>query len=141
MTGLTVAAGVFSLGLGIVHVAAPVIFRFSAAIGDDRDRSPLGRIAFPVLPYRLRRSDLHGITWIMSNAASYVIVSIGLVDLAWATGWRGVPLVRGAAWIAGWWAVRAVGEWFVGRRAIDLALATLFFALASLHGLIAWTGV
>ena len=138
LTGLIVAAGIFSLGLGVVHVAAPVIFRFPAAIGDDRDAPPLGRIRFPAVPYELRRSDLRGITWIMSNAASYVIVSIGLIDLVWAAGWRGLPVPLVSGWIAGWWAVRAIGEGFVGRRTVDLALAGLFLALATLHGLIAW---
>jgi hypothetical protein len=79
----------------------------------------------------------------MSNAASYVLLSIGLLDLAWAAGWHWLPVVGGGLWVAGWWGIRAGGQLVVGRRRLDLAFATWFAALAVLHlvlglGLVAW---
>ena len=131
------AAGVFSLGLGIVHVAIPRIVRYRLAIGFDGDGDGdgvgLGRIGAGRLSYELRRSDLVGIAWVMSNAASYVLITIGLVELGWAAGWRGVPLGVGALWIAGWWAIRSAGQFALGHRRGDLAVAAWFAVLAAAH--------
>jgi hypothetical protein len=70
----------------------------------------------------------------MSNAATYVLVSIGFVDLGWVAGWRGLPMAGGALWIAGWWAIRSGSQFVVGRRRVDLAFAAWFAGLAALHG-------
>jgi hypothetical protein len=129
-----IAAGVFSVGLGIVHLAVPVIFRFEDAIGPDDLRQPaLTPIGWGPARYALRRRDLVGVAWVMSNAASYVLVSIGLVDLLWAGGATVVPVRPGALWIAGWWAIRAAGQLAVGRRRLDVAIVAWFAALAALH--------
>jgi hypothetical protein len=69
----------------------------------------------------------------MSNAASYVLLSVGLVDLGWAAGWRGLPIVGVALWIAGWWALRSGSQLVVGRRGVDLAFGAWFATLAVLH--------
>ena len=118
LLGLVAASGLFSVALGIVHVSIPALVRYRAAIGGDSDGLPsLGSIGSGAVRYELRRGDLVGIAWIMSNAASYVLVSIGLVDLAWATGSTLVPIQPVALWIAGWWALRAAGQrWSVGGR-------------------------
>jgi hypothetical protein len=134
---LMVAAGVFTIGLGVVHVGIPSILRYSAAIGVDDGRPQLGPVGLPGIDYQLRRADLRGIAWVMSNAASYVLISVGIIDLAWVGGWRGVPVPIGAAWIAGWWAVRSGGQLLVGRRAGDLAIAMWFSGLAFLHVVLA----
>jgi hypothetical protein len=119
----TALAGLFSLGLGIVHVWVPRIFAFDRAIGHDDAAAQLGTIDFGPWSYARRRSDARGLTWVMSNAASYVLVSIGLLDLAWVAGSRVVPVALGGAWIAGWWAMRAGGQMVVGRRVGELAAA------------------
>jgi hypothetical protein len=134
---VTIGAGLFTVLLGLVHVAIPSILRYSEAIGVEAGRPGLGRIALPHVAYQLHRSDLIGIAWVMSNAASYVLVTIGLVDLAWVSGWRGVPIAIGAGWIAGWWAIRAGGQLLVGRRIGDLVIAMWFGALAVVHVAIA----
>ena len=126
-------AGMFSLGLGVVHVAIPVIVRFGRAIGDDADRPPLGVIGVGRATYALRRTDLIGLTWVMSNAASYVLISIGVVDLAWAAGMNVVPIRPVAVWIAGWWALRAAGQLAIGRRPGDWVVVAWLFVLAAVH--------
>lgn len=131
-------AGVFTLGLGVVHLWIPRIFRFERAIGRDGDGGPaLGDVGVGDRRYTLRRADALGLAWVMSNAASLVLISIGLLDLAWLTGWRAVPIGLGAAWIAVWWALRAVSQLAVGRRRIDWAFVAWFGALGVAHMFVA----
>jgi hypothetical protein len=137
-----VVAGVFSVTLGVIHWWVPRIFAFGDVIGKDpihSGGSSLGIIRLGGFAYVRRRSDAIGLTWVMSNAASYVLITIGVVDLAWAVGDRTIPLNVGAAWIAGWWTLRAAGQFAVGHRRVDVAVAIGFAALAALHlALILW---
>ena len=134
MAVLLVIAGAFSFGLGIVHLAIPRLFDFPGAIGaDGPGTQPLHRRALGPWIYQLRRRDVLGLSWVMSNAASYVLLSIGLVDVAWAVGWRGLPVAGGALWIAGWWAIRSGSQFVVGRRMVDIAFVAFFGSLAVLH--------
>lgn len=126
-----IAAGSFTLALGIVHLAIPRLVGYGAALGAARSDLPTLRLLG--LAYRLRPDDLIGLTWVMSNAASYVLITIGLLDLAWALGWRGLPIGLGAAWIAGWWSVRAAGQFVLGRRTGDVLVAAWFGVLAVVH--------
>ena len=130
----TFAAGMFSLALGIVHLWVPRIFALDRAIGTDGPSvAELGSLGGGAWTYRRRRSDAIGIAWVMSNAASYVLVSVGILDLAWVAGDRAVPPGIAGLWIAGWWALRAGGQFAEGRRLGDVAIAGLFTALAIVH--------
>jgi hypothetical protein len=130
----TVVAGVFSVTLGVVHLWIPRIFAIDRAIGTDAaTNGALGVIRFGGWRYARRRSDAVGLTWVMSNAASYVLITAGLVDIMWAAGARPVSIPIGAAWIAGWWGLRAAGQSALGRRSGDVALALAFVALAAWH--------
>jgi hypothetical protein len=136
-----IIAGLFSVILGVVHLAIPRLLDMAAAVGiDGADAPPLHRLAIGGHGYQVRRRDVLGIAWVMSNAASYVLVSIGLLDLAWASGWRALPLVGGAWWITGWWAIRAGSQLTLGRRRSDLAFAGWFAVLAAIHGSVALAG-
>jgi hypothetical protein len=131
-------AGVFAVALGVVHVWVPRIWAFDRAIGvDGAGLPPFGVIRFGRFAYERRRSDLMGLAWVMSNAASYVLVTIGIIDLAWVLGDRTIPLPLGATWIAGWWALRGFGQFALGRRSGDLGMAALFIALAAWHVMLA----
>jgi hypothetical protein len=128
-----VVSGVFSVGLGLIHVMIPRLLDIPAAVGGDGPaRVPLRRLGVAGRAYQVRRQDVIGISWVMSNAASYVLVSIGALDLGWATG-SASPIRWLAAWIAGWWAIRAASQFAVGRRASDLAFVGWFAALSLLH--------
>jgi hypothetical protein len=137
LTFTLIGAGVFSLVLGVVHLRIPAILRYEEAIGADRQRTAIGVVRIWPLRYDLRPRDLVGVAWVMSNAASYVLLTIGLVDILWSTGWRGVPIAIGASWISGWWGIRAAGQLVVGRRSGDVAVAGWFAALALVHLIIA----
>src|SRR5262245_51597221 len=123
-------SGAFTLALGVMHVALPVLIDARTAVGADGSGVAFRRLGGRQLGYRVRRSDVHGLTWVMSNAASYVLITIGLVDVSWLVGWRGVPLVA-AGWIAGWWTIRAGGQFALGHRAGDIAVAAWFGVLAA----------
>jgi hypothetical protein len=127
-------AGTFAVGLGLVHLIIPRLFDFEHAIGvDGPGIGPLRRWTVAGRTYQVRRRDALGLSWVMSNAASYVLMSIGLIDLAWLGGWRGLPIVGGSLWIAGWWAIRSGSQLAVGRRPLDLAFVAWFGILAGLH--------
>lgn len=134
MSSTLIVAAIFTLGLGAVHLRIPAIVRYATAIGADGPGArPLGAIGRGRAAYHLRRQDLIGIAWVMSNAASYVLISIGVVDLRLALGPPDAGLGPLSGWIAGWWAVRAIGQHALGRRPIDLVLAAWFWALAIVH--------
>jgi hypothetical protein len=131
---LLICAGLFTVSLGIVHVVIPVLLDFDHAIPSaTADPSLLRPLRVGPIRYQVLRSDVRGVGWVMSNAASYALVSIGLVDLA-----AGPALMSDggrllALWIAGWWLVRAGGQFVVGRRGGDVLVAGWFEILALVH--------
>lgn len=134
MLSALTAAGVFTVALGIVHIAIPLLMDFdhaipTAAVSPGR----LHVLAFAGLRYEVRRSDVRGIAWVMNNAASYVLITLGAADLA-ARSWLTTDIGRLLAlWAVGWWALRAVGQFVLGRRVGDVAVGALFGALAVVH--------
>ncbi|MBI3360578.1 MAG: hypothetical protein HY023_05645, partial [Chloroflexi bacterium] len=98
-------AGAFTLLLGVAHFFFPILFDFERAVA--KDGPPLKPFRLWFIRYATHRSDVHGIAWVMNHSASYVLVSIGLLDLFW-TFWLGTPHGKLlAVWIAGWWFLRA----------------------------------
>jgi hypothetical protein len=139
LTLATWFAGTFTIGLGLVHFAVPRLIPFRPAIHPDVEARDLGGFRIGAFRHAWTRQDLMGITWVMSNAASYVLVTIGLVDLSIAAGGRALPVVLVGWWVAGWWALRAAGQLAVGRRPLDIVIATWFLGLASIHVVLALT--
>jgi hypothetical protein len=131
-------SGIFAVALGIAHLWVPRIFAIDRAIGLDAvGVEGLGDIGAGRWRYARRRADAIGLAWVMSNAASYILLTVGVIDLSWAAGDRSVPISIGAGWIAGWWLLRAGGQFVVGRRRGDVAIAGLFAGLASVHLIVA----
>lgn len=131
-------AGVLTIGLGVWHLGVPRWFAFREALAAGPDEPPaMGTVRVGPWAYPRRRADVLGLSWVMSNAASYVLITIGVADLAWSLGDRTIPLGVGAAWIAGWWVIRAASQAAVGRRPLDGAVAVVFAALGVLHGIVA----
>jgi hypothetical protein len=127
-------SGVFTVALGLVHIVIPLIMDFDHAIpAETAAPTPLRTIALGPIRYEVRRSDVRGIAWVMSNAASYVLITLGVADLA-AASWLGTDVGRLLAmWAAGWWVLRAGGQFLVGRRWGDFAVAAWFAVLGVLH--------
>jgi hypothetical protein len=131
-------SGVFTIALGIVHVAIPLLMDFDHAIPTAAVLpEQLHMIGLAGLRYEVRRSDVRGIAWVMSNAASYVLITLGAADLA-SRSWLATDVGRLLAlWLVGWWALRAAGQFVVGRRVGDVAVGALFGWLAVVHAVAA----
>jgi hypothetical protein len=127
-------AGAFTVALGVVHIAIPVLMDFDHAIPTARtEPARLRSLAVGGFHYEVLRSDVRGIAGVMSNAASYVLITLGIADLMAAT-WISTEAGRLLGmWAAGWWAIRAAGQFIVGRRLGDVIVAGWFVVLAAVH--------
>jgi hypothetical protein len=93
--------GLFTLILGTVHFFFPVLLDFEQAI--PLEGSALRPFRLGPIRYATERRDVHGIAWVMNHAASYTLVSIGVIDLL-AARWLGTEIgLLLSLWIAGWW--------------------------------------
>ena len=128
--------GLFTVTLGTAHFFFPLLLDFEHAIPKQGKAIKPFRLG-PIF-YKTERSDVHGIAWVMNHAASYTLVSIGVVDLL-AKGWIGTPLGRWLAlWIAGWWLIRAASQLYLGRRRGDYWILLGFAWLGVVHLGVAW---
>jgi len=136
LTTGTVAAlgivGIFSLALGSVHFFFPKLLDFEHSI--PKDGPPIRPFRLGPIRYPTKRSDVHGIGWVMNHATSYVLVSIGVFDLA-AYLWLGTPTGRLLSlWIAVWWLIRAGSQFYLGKRKGDWWIAAGFAWLGVVQG-------
>jgi hypothetical protein len=127
--------GTATIGLGIWHLGVPRWFDYAGGVASSA--GDLGVYRFGPFAYSRWREDLVGLAWVMSNVAAFVLVSIGVVDLAWAAGDRTIPLGLGGPWIAAFWALRAVSQLAIGRRRIDLVFVAVFAGASAVHAGIA----
>jgi hypothetical protein len=128
-------AGLFTLILGSVHFFFPLLLDFSQAIPrqESSGQPPLKPFRLGPIRYATRRSDVYGVAWVMNHAASYTLVSIGVVDLL-AYQWLGTVVGRWLGlWIAGWWFLRAGGQFYLGRRRGDWWIMAGFAWLGVVH--------
>jgi hypothetical protein len=132
---LLLLSGVFTVILGGVHFFFPALLDFDAAIPRSAER-PLKPFRLLFYRYDTKRSDVHGIAWLMNHSVSFVLVSIGILDLCSAY-WREEPwcwiLVT---WIALWWFLRAACQLYLGTRRGDLLTMAWFSLLGVLHLLV-----
>ena len=134
-------AGVFTLVLGILHVFLPALLDYKSALLERPAGWKTPR-PFRVWPtrYRTKPSDLLGVVWVMNHAASYALVSIGVVDLVASDWLRGEAGRWLALWIGGWWLLRAATQLTFGRRTGDWLILVWFAALGTLHLVVALPG-
>lgn len=124
-------AGAFTMLLGAVHFFMPVLFDFNAAIPFDGPKLKPFRLLF--YRYDTQRSDVRGVTWVMNHCVSFVLVSIGVLDVfanQWLDAAVGVWL---AGWIAAWWFLRAACQFYLGHRRGDWMVFAWFSLLGLLH--------
>lgn len=134
LTVLLSAAGIFTVVLGTLHFFLPALLDYRTVL---LERPADWRTARPfriwLTRYVVSAWDRYGIVWVMNHAASYTLVSIGLVDLLGAQ-WLQVDIGRFLAlWIAGWWFIRAAAQLYLGRRIGDILILMFFAALGLLH--------
>ena len=123
--------GLFTFTLGIVHFFFPVLLDFRNAI--PRRGSSLQPFRLGPIRYGTERRDVHGIAWVMNHAASYVLVSLGVLDLLWPLWLRGPVGALLCLWIAGWWLLRAGSQLYLGRRRGDWLILAGFGGFGVLH--------
>jgi uncharacterized membrane protein HdeD (DUF308 family) len=141
LVALLLLAGIFTLVLGLLHFFLPLMLDYRSVVLDRSPEWKPGR-ALRLWPsrYTVTLSDRLGVIWVMNHAASYALVSIGLVDLCaghWLTSDPGAGRIL-ALWIGGWWLMRAVTQLTFGRRLGDWAILAYFGLLATLHFAAAW---
>ena len=125
-------AGIGTLTLAMVHLVMPRLIDIERAVPEPgtalRPLPVVGR------RYQTRRQDVLGVVWVSNNAATWVLLTLGVADLL-AGSWLGTPAGRVlAAWAVGWWAIRAGSQLAFGRRGVDWAFVVVFGFAAMVHG-------
>jgi hypothetical protein len=126
---LLTLSGVFTILLGTAHFFFPALLDFRTAI--PRDGGPLKPFRLFFYRYQTQRSDVHGIAWLMNHSVSFVLITIGVLDLLshrWLSQPWGWML---SLWIALWWFLRAACQLYLGTRRGDI-LTMIWFALLGL---------
>lgn len=123
--------GIFTLLLGTAHFFFPILLDFRQSI--PKEGTAIKPFKLGPIHYATKRSDVHGIGWVMNHAASYTLVSIGIVDLL-AFAWLGTTTGQVLAiWITGWWLLRAGTQLYLGKRAGDFRILFGFAWLGLVH--------
>ena len=128
---LLIGSGVFTVTLGTIHFFLPTFLRYRNAILET-DAPIDAPFVLPIFNYETHRGDLYGIVWIMNHAASYTLVSIGLLDII-GRGWLRADGDWLALWIAGWWFLRVGSQAYMGRRWGDYVVMAVFALLGVIH--------
>lgn len=126
-----VVSGVFTITLGSVHFFFPHLLDFKTAI--PKTGTPLKPFRLGPIRYTTQRRDVHGVAWVMNHAASYVLVTIGLLEISW---WLWLPTPTGrlvSLWIGGWWFIRAASQLYLWRRRGDWLILLGFASLGIWH--------
>ena len=123
--------GAFVVALGSLHFFFPILFDFRGAV--SQDGAPLKPFPLIVTKYQTTRQDIRGLIWIMNHAASFAILTVGLLDLFWRE-WLGSQYgALIAIWIALFWFLRAGAQLYMGRRRGDWVILFAFAALGVIH--------
>ena len=131
MEFLIMLSGAFSLILGVLHFFFPVLFDFEHAI--PKEGQPLKSFRLLFIQYQTKRSDVLGIAWVMNHCVSFVLVTIGIVDLYFLK-WENTQCAPYlAAWIGTWWIIRAASQLYLGQRRGDWLILIAFASLGLIH--------
>jgi hypothetical protein len=126
-----IIAGIFAILLGCLHFFFPYLLDFRSAIPSNGP--PLKPFSLIRFQYQTTRSDVLGITWVMNHCVSYVILSIGITDLFSHIWIHSSFCTIISLWIAGFYALRAASQLYLGRRRGDWIVMIGFSSLAFLH--------
>jgi len=135
---LVTLCGIFSAVLGLTHIVYPQLFRYRSLIYAE---SNLNREIEPFrlwpIVYPLNLHNLYGIIWMMNFHVSFVLISIGIVEVFYPD-WLLGPAHSLILWIAGWWLLRAAFQLMLGRKWHDWLILTGFAILGLIH---VWIGL
>jgi hypothetical protein len=135
---LIVVCGIFTTVLGMTHFIYPRLFQYRSLIyvpsNEGRELKPF-QLWF--ITYPLTIDKVYALIWLMNNHVSFVLVSIGLVDLL-ATTWLLHDARYLLLWIGVWWWLRAGFQPFLGWHPRDWFWFSVFAALGVVH---LWAGL
>ena len=135
---LVFACGVFTSILGVAHFFFPHLFHYRTVIYPEpklqRELEPF-RLGF--FSYPLNRDKLYGLIWLMNNHVSFVLVSIGLVEVFYAR-WLLTEARYLLWWFAAWWLLRAGSQLLLSRSWRSWMVLLWFLSLSGVHG---WLGL
>lgn len=131
LPNLLYLCGAFAVILGTLHFFFPILFDFRGAI--PREGTALK--PFPLLlgQYGTTRSDIYGLVWVMNGAASFAILTVGLLDLFWPIWLRSPYGALIALWIAVFYFIRSASQLAMGKRRGDWLILAAFAALGIFH--------
>lgn len=134
LPNLLYVCGAFGVILGVLHFFFPLLFDFRGAIANEGNALK----PFPLLvgKYNTRRSDIYGLVWVMNGAASFAILTVGLLDLFWTVWLHSAYGVLIAVWIALFYFIRAASQVAMGKRRGDWLILGAFAALGVFHLLV-----
>lgn len=135
---LAIAVGVFATVLGLAHFGFLHLFDFPGAM--PKEGPALRRIRLGPFAYQVLRTDTWGIAVVMNLATSFTILGIGLGHLWLLPRLEGDARLAILLWWAAFWAIRALGQFALGRRPLDWTIAAFFAALAGADLLLAASG-
>ena len=130
--------GIFTVVLGVTHFVYPRLFYYRLLIYSESNQGVvLEPFRLWFITYPLDLDVAYRIIWLMNHHVSFVLVSIGFVDLVhtrWLLG-DGRPLLL---WITAWWWLRAGLQFTLGRQARDWFWLAVFSGLGVVH---LWAGL
>lgn len=129
--------GAFGVILGALHFFFPLLFDFRGAI--PREGTALKPFPLLVTNYNTTRGDIYGLVWVMNGAASFAILTVGLLDLFWNVWLDSAYGALIAVWIALFYFIRAASQIAMGTRRGDWLILSAFAALGAFHILILFT--
>lgn len=130
MKTLIILSGIFTFALGAIHVFLPIILKYKKVMFNSIYEP--SKLNFMFSDYKLKISDLYGIIWVMNNHASFVLLSIGALDI-FLVDWLLGDGEWVCLWISTWWILRVINQLFIGYRIGDICIMIFFFVLAVIH--------
>ena len=125
--------GLFTSVLGVAHFFFPHLFHYKALIYTEsnlqRELEPF-RLGFITAP--LNVDSLYGLIWLMNQHVSFVLVSIGWVEVFYAR-WLLEHAPYLLMWFAAWWLLRAGSQLLLGRTWRNWLVLLWFLSLSGLH--------
>jgi len=135
---LLIACGLFTTVLGAAHFFFPKLFHYRALVYTESNlQRELEPFRWGPLTYPLSLDSLYGLIWLMNQHVSFVLVSIGLVEVFYSR-WLLHQASYLILWIAAWWLLRAASQLLLGRTRRNWLVLLWFLGLSVLHG---WMGL
>jgi len=135
---VVISCGLFTSVLGAAHFFFPHLFHYQRLIYAEsnlqREIEPFRLGAFT---YPLSLDSLYGLIWLMNNHVSFVLVSIGWVEVFYSR-WLLDQAHYLILWFAAWWLLRAGSQLLLGRTWRNWLVLLWFLSLSVLH---LWIGL